>query len=39
MKTILLSEKNLDCPDADAVIHHLRELLSVINEIEQRGNL
>jgi putative hydrolase of the HAD superfamily len=34
MKTILLSEKDLDCLDADAVIHHLGELPSIIDKIE-----
>jgi HAD superfamily hydrolase (TIGR01549 family) len=39
MKAILLSEKDLNCPDADAVISSLRGLESVIDEIERRGNL
>ncbi len=39
MKAILLSEKDLHCPDADAVIRILGELESAIDEIERRGNL
>jgi putative hydrolase of the HAD superfamily len=39
MKTILLSEKDPDCSDADAIIHHLTELPSVISEMESRSNL
>jgi HAD superfamily hydrolase (TIGR01549 family) len=39
MKAILLSEKDLSCPGADAVIRNLRELESVIDEMERRGNL
>jgi HAD superfamily hydrolase (TIGR01549 family) len=39
MKAILLSQKDLDCPDADAVIRSLGELESAIDEIERRGNL
>jgi putative hydrolase of the HAD superfamily len=35
MKTILLSEKDIDCPDADTIAHHLAELPLVISGLEK----
>ena len=36
MKTILLSKRDVDCPDADAIVHDLAELPSAISDIQDR---
>jgi putative hydrolase of the HAD superfamily len=36
MKTILLSEKDTDCPDADTIVRNLADLALVISELENR---